>query len=57
MRLKTQDGMRGARIAFLQEVSYPAGTRNALVEMVQQALGNVMSLAKTFKAVYFGWLG
>jgi putative heme iron utilization protein len=37
VRLKTQDGMRGARIAFLREVSNPAETRKALVEMVQQA--------------------
>jgi putative heme iron utilization protein len=37
VRLKTQEGMRGARIAFLREVSNPAETRNVLVEMVQQA--------------------
>jgi heme iron utilization protein len=37
VRLKTQDGIRGARIAFLREVSNPAETRNILVEMVQQA--------------------
>ena len=37
VRLKTQDGMRGARIAFLREVSNPAETREVLVEMVQQA--------------------
>ena len=37
IRLKTQDGMRGARIAFLREVSNPAETRKVLVEMVQQA--------------------
>jgi len=29
--------MRGARIAFLTEVSNPAETRKVLVEMVQQA--------------------
>jgi hypothetical protein len=29
--------MRGARIAFLREVSSPAETRKVLVEMVQQA--------------------
>jgi hypothetical protein len=29
--------MKGARIAFLREVSTPAGTRKILVEMVQQA--------------------
>jgi putative heme iron utilization protein len=37
VRLKTQDGMLGARIAFLREVSNPAETRTVLVEMVQQA--------------------
>jgi heme iron utilization protein len=37
VRLKTPDGMRGARIAFLREVSNPAETRRVLVEMVQQA--------------------
>lgn len=37
VRLKTLDGMRGARIAFLREVSNPTETRKVLVEMVQQA--------------------
>ena len=37
LRLKTQEGMHGARIAFLREVSNPAETRKVLVEMVQQA--------------------
>ncbi len=37
VRLKTQDGMRGTRIAFLREVSNSAETRRVLVEMVQQA--------------------
>jgi heme iron utilization protein len=37
VRLKTPDGMRGARIAFLREVSNPAETRRVLVEMVQEA--------------------
>jgi putative heme iron utilization protein len=37
VRLKTPDGMRGARIAFSREVSNPAETRKMLVEMVQQA--------------------
>ncbi len=37
VRLKTQDGMKGARIAFLREVSNAAETRKVLVEMVQQA--------------------
>jgi len=37
VRLKTAEAMRGARIAFLREVSTPAETRKVLVEMVQQA--------------------
>jgi putative heme iron utilization protein len=37
MRLKTQDGVRGARVAFLREVSNPMETRKVLVEMVQRA--------------------
>jgi putative heme iron utilization protein len=37
VRLKTPDRMRGARIAFLREVSNPEDTRNVLVEMVKQA--------------------
>jgi heme iron utilization protein len=37
LRLKTQDGMRGARIAFPREVSDSAQTRQVLVEMVEQA--------------------
>jgi putative heme iron utilization protein len=37
LRLKTQDGTRGARIAFLREVSSPAEARKVLVEMVGQA--------------------
>ena len=37
VRVKTQDGMRGARIAFLREVSNPADTRKVLVEMVREA--------------------
>jgi heme iron utilization protein len=37
VRLKTQDGMRGARIAFLREVSSPAEARIVLVDMVAQA--------------------
>jgi heme iron utilization protein len=41
VRVKTQDGIRGARIAFLREVSNPAETRKVLVEMVQQARSEV----------------
>jgi putative heme iron utilization protein len=37
VRMKTEDGMKGARLAFLNEVSTPADTRKMLVEMVQQA--------------------
>jgi heme iron utilization protein len=37
VRLKTEDGMKGARLGFLKEVSSPAETRKVLVEMVQQA--------------------
>src|SRR5271156_4605267 len=37
VRLKTQDGMRGARIAFLREVSSPTEARQVLVEMVAEA--------------------
>ena len=37
VRLKTQEGTRGARIAFLGEVSSPAEARSVLVDMVAQA--------------------
>ena len=37
VRLKTAEGMRGARIAFLREVSNQDETRKILVEMVQLA--------------------
>jgi heme iron utilization protein len=37
VRMKTRDGIRGARIAFLREVNNPTETRKVLVEMVQQA--------------------
>jgi heme oxygenase (biliverdin-IX-beta and delta-forming) len=37
VRLKTADGMRGARIAFLREARTPAEARTVLVEMVAQA--------------------
>jgi len=37
VRLKTNDGMRGVRIAFVREVRNPGETRKVLVEMVQQA--------------------
>ena len=37
VRLKTADGMRGIRIAFLREVKTAGDTRKVLVEMTQQA--------------------
>jgi heme iron utilization protein len=37
VRLKAEEGMRGARIAFLREVRSPAEARAVLVEMTQQA--------------------
>jgi hypothetical protein len=37
VRVKTADGVRGARIAFLREVRGPNDARKVLVEMVQQA--------------------
>ena len=37
VRVRTQDGMRGARVAFSREVSTPGETRKVLVEMVQRA--------------------
>ena len=37
VRLKTPDGMRGARIAFSREVNSPAEARNVLIDMVAQA--------------------
>lgn len=36
LRLKTPERIRGARIAFLREVSTPGETRKVLIEMVQQ---------------------
>jgi putative heme iron utilization protein len=37
LRLKTNNGVKGARINFLQEVATPQDTRAVLVEMVRQA--------------------
>ena len=37
VRLKTKDGMRGARIAFLREVSTTIETREVLIEMMKRA--------------------
>ena len=37
LRMKSEEGMKGARIAFLGEVNRPGDTRKMLVEMVQQA--------------------
>jgi hypothetical protein len=39
VRVKTQEGMRGARIAFSREVNSPGETRTVLVEMTAQARG------------------
>ena len=39
LRLKTAEGMKGARINFLSEVSDAQETRKMLVEMVRQAKG------------------
>jgi hypothetical protein len=41
MRLKTPDGMRGTRIAFLREVRNPEEIRSVLVQMVQQSRSRV----------------
>jgi putative heme iron utilization protein len=37
LRLKTTNGVKGARINFLREVATPQDTRAVLVEMVRQA--------------------
>jgi heme iron utilization protein len=37
LRLKTQDGIKGTRVAFLREVVDPTQTREVFVEMVKQA--------------------
>jgi putative heme iron utilization protein len=37
LRLKTTNGVKGARINFLHEVATPQDTRAVLVEMVRQA--------------------
>ena len=37
LRLKTDTGVKGARINFLREVATPQDTRAVLVEMVRQA--------------------
>lgn len=37
LRLKTNEGMKGARINFLHEVATPQDTRKVLVEMVRRA--------------------
>jgi heme iron utilization protein len=37
VRLKTQDGASGARIAFPREVGTPVEARDVLVEMTEQA--------------------
>jgi putative heme iron utilization protein len=37
VRLKTQEGIRGVRIVFLEEVSTPLEARNSLIQMVTKA--------------------
>ena len=37
LRLKTEEGMKGTRIAFLREVSYTSQAREMFIEMVNQA--------------------
>jgi putative heme iron utilization protein len=37
LRLKTQDGMRGCRVAFLREACNAQEARSVLVEMAQEA--------------------
>lgn len=37
LRLKTQDGLKGTRIAFLREVNDPSQTREVFVEIVRHA--------------------
>jgi heme iron utilization protein len=39
VRLKTHEGMKGTRIAFLREATNPSEARKVLVEMVQRARG------------------
>jgi heme iron utilization protein len=46
VRVKTQDGMRGTRIAFLREVRSAAKTREVLVEMVQRARSQAEAVTK-----------
>jgi putative heme iron utilization protein len=47
VRLKTSEGMKGARIAFLREVRDPGQARKVLVEMVQQARQGLVSGVKS----------
>ena len=49
LRLRVQDGMRGARIAVLREVRNPTETRRVLVEMAQQARSQA-DLARLFRS-------
>jgi putative heme iron utilization protein len=41
LRLKTNDGVKGARVNFLREVATAQDTRKVLVEMVRQAKAQV----------------
>jgi hypothetical protein len=47
VRLKTHDGVRGARIAFLREATDPAETRKVLVEMVHLARQQLRACGRT----------
>ena len=47
IRVKTHDGVRGARIAFLREVSNPAETRKVLVDGAASTIGSLMSGDRT----------
>ena len=54
VRLKTQDGSRGARIAFLREVNGPAEARKVLVEMVGVTNSNIHHTNTVPKGKRFG---
>src|SRR5262249_1000466 len=59
VRIKTVDGLRGARIAFLREASNPAETRKVLVEMLPrprfQARSNGAFGTRIYEAQQTGW--
>ena len=57
VRLKTEDGMRGARIAFLREASNPAETRKVLVEMCSRPGASEFQIQSTNTWVPRGYRG